>query len=350
MLAVPPDPFRQQFVRGDRGGLLRQPVVVQVGEYGPDAMRRDRVVVSRQRSRDPVSGQPPDRLAARLTAVTLLVPVAKRLRHDLGRGVMITVRATLVWPPVPPPGHRAGDVVDATVDAEQVVRVTARLISPKWPVRRRVAAHQEAELRVVRHRFRADGTSRVTLAFPPGSDRLIQRIKDGRVRRGDAYAGIDVQQEHVGVNAAGVAAFGEDGEPGAVIVMHRPDFAGDRSVRAQPEPVGRRRVLPPRERAAGILHRLHGSRPQGGRADGRQAVQQPPRHLPAAALSSRLRLDVIRGGPDEVLEPPLEPQATPRLVQRPVHLGAGQLGGRLLEFPRAGRGHDRVLLVKHSPD
>ena len=81
-----------------------------------------------------------------------------------------------------------------------------------------------------------------------------------------------------------------------------------------------------------------------------RAVQQPPRRLPAAALAGRLRLDAIRGGPDELLEPPLEPQAPLRLVQRPVHLGASQLGDRLLEFSRAGRGDDRVLLAKHSPD
>src|SRR6266567_6858959 len=147
LLAAPPDPFRQQLVRGGRGWLLRQPVVVHVGKQGPDAMRRDRVLISRQRSRDPVSGQPLDRLAARLTAVTPRVPVAERLRHDLGRGGMITVRAALVRPLVTPRGHRVGHVVEAAVDAEQVIGVTARLISAEWPVRRRGAAHQEAELR-----------------------------------------------------------------------------------------------------------------------------------------------------------------------------------------------------------
>lgn len=83
-------------------------------------MRRDRALVSRQRSRDPVSGQPPDRLAARLMAVTPRVPVAERLRHDLACGGMIAMRAAPVWPRVAPPGHRVGDVEDAAVDAEQV--------------------------------------------------------------------------------------------------------------------------------------------------------------------------------------------------------------------------------------
>jgi len=46
LLAVPPDPFRQQLVRGDCGRLFREPVVVHVGKQGPDAMRRDRIVVS----------------------------------------------------------------------------------------------------------------------------------------------------------------------------------------------------------------------------------------------------------------------------------------------------------------
>jgi hypothetical protein len=46
-------------------------------------MRRDRVLVSRQRSRDPVCGQPPDRLAARLTAVTPRVPVAVPAREAI---------------------------------------------------------------------------------------------------------------------------------------------------------------------------------------------------------------------------------------------------------------------------
>src|SRR5260370_41398471 len=32
LLAVPPDPFRQQLVPGGRGRLLRQPVVIHVGE------------------------------------------------------------------------------------------------------------------------------------------------------------------------------------------------------------------------------------------------------------------------------------------------------------------------------
>src|SRR6266566_3293406 len=121
LLAVPPDPFRQQLVRRRRGGLLRQPVVVHVGKQGPDAMRRDRVLISRQRSRDPVSGQPPDRLAAWLTAVTPRVPVAERLRHDLGPGGMIAARAVHVRPLVTPPGQRVGDVVDAAADAEQVI-------------------------------------------------------------------------------------------------------------------------------------------------------------------------------------------------------------------------------------
>jgi hypothetical protein len=49
-----------------------------------------------------------------------------------------------------------------------------------------------------------------------------------------AMQGIDVQQEHVRVNAAGIAAFGEDGEPGAVIVTHRPDSAPRRSARRSP--------------------------------------------------------------------------------------------------------------------
>lgn len=154
-------------------------------------MRRDRVLVSRQRSPgDPVSRQPPDRLAARLTAVPPRVPVAERLRHDLRHGGVIAVRVAHVRPLVTPPGHRVGDVVDAAADAEQVIGVTARLTSTERPVRRRVTAHQEAELRVVRHRFGEGGTGRVTLAFPPGSDRLIQRIKDSRIRRGGGYAGV----------------------------------------------------------------------------------------------------------------------------------------------------------------
>ena len=53
--------------------------------------------------------------------------------------------------------------------------------------------------------WRADGTGRVTLVFPLGGDRLIQRIKDSRIRRGDGHAGVDVQQEHVRVNTAWTA-------------------------------------------------------------------------------------------------------------------------------------------------
>jgi hypothetical protein len=46
---------------------------------------------------------------------------------------MITVRAALAWPLVASQGHRVGDVVEAAVDAEQVIGVTARLISGNGP-------------------------------------------------------------------------------------------------------------------------------------------------------------------------------------------------------------------------
>jgi len=49
---------------------------------------------------------------------------------------MITVRAVHVRPLVTTPGHRVGDVVEAAVDAEQVIGVTARLISTERPVAR----------------------------------------------------------------------------------------------------------------------------------------------------------------------------------------------------------------------
>ena len=52
LLAAPPDPFRQQLVRGGRSWLLRQPVVVHVGKQGPDAVRRDRVHGGRMRGAD----------------------------------------------------------------------------------------------------------------------------------------------------------------------------------------------------------------------------------------------------------------------------------------------------------
>ena len=76
------DPFRQQLVRGGRSWLLRQPVVV------------------------------------------------------LGRGGVIAVRAAHVRPLVTSPGHHVGDVVDAATDAEQVIGVTARLISTERPAER----------------------------------------------------------------------------------------------------------------------------------------------------------------------------------------------------------------------
>jgi hypothetical protein len=102
--------------------------------------------------------------------------------------------------------------------------------------------HQAIELCVLRNQLWMRALGRVPFVPPPSGCCLFQRIKDSRACQGDETAGVYVEQEHVRVGAtrastaAGVPALCEDSEPGAVVVAHRPDLAGDRAVRAQRKP------------------------------------------------------------------------------------------------------------------
>ena len=155
--------------------------------------------------------------------------------------------------------------------------------------------------------------------------------------------------------AAGIPALGKHGEPGAVVVMHHPDLAGDRAVRAQGKPIRLRGGLLRGQHTGGGPGRLQGGRAlrgraQRGRADGRQAVQQPPWRLPRITIPVRLRRDAFSRRPRPLLGPPAEPQSCPHLAHGAVNLGACQLRGALFQFPRARCSHDRLAVLQDCRD